>query len=501
MTKKQNDQSMPVTDEAENKYAHVSAKRSSLALRGAAWSFLNTVVPTILTSIVFIISSRYLMPKDFGVVALVSSFVSLAGAIAPIALGEAIVQYKNVRNYHLDTVFWLCIVSAALIYCLYLIIAPIVAINIHQPELLEFLPILGLKLFFDLSATVSNALITRAMTFHLIAARTIIATFISGVICIGLLLLGYGIWALVISQLATSITSCVAVLIGAKWMPGFAIKASALKDLYRYGLFASGNRFLTTLNLDQIIIGSSIGAAPLGIYNFSKRLFKLLNDAIAGALASVSHSLLSSLQSEKEKVKEAFLMATFGSSIVSFPAFIGLAAIAGEAIPLIFGAQWDDAVEPTRWFCLIGLMSCIGVIQSALINSQGRSDWWFYYVLFKQIFLIFTVVVLRDEGISVIVMAIALQTALFWPITFFMVKKIIEIKLKNYLYQFLAPLTASLIMLITIIAIQYYFKESAVVRLLIEIILGGMVYCATVMALSGKRIWIISNIFLGRNNK
>lgn len=486
--------------DAESKYAHVKTNRSELAIRGAGWSFLNSIVPTLLNSAVFVVSSRFLTPQDFGIVALVASFVSFMAAFAPVALGEALIQYKNLNKSHLDTVFWLCIFSAVFLFTLYFLISPIVAEKIKHPELIVFLPILGLKLFFDLSATVPNALIARAMSFHLIAARTIIATVISSVICISLILLGYGIWALVISQLTVSIASCIAAMFGAKWMPGFEIKMSSLRELYRYGLFASGNRLINTMNLDQIIIGSYIGTAPLGIFNFSRRLFQMLNDVIAGALTSVSHALLSSLQSEKEKVREAFLIATFGSAIVSFPAFVGLAAIAGEAIPFVFGNHWADAIVPTRWFCLIGLMSCIGVIQSALINSQGKNNWWFYYQLFRQIITIGSIIILRDKDISYIVMVIALQTVVFWPVTIVMVTKIINIKISYYFRQFVEPLLASLIMLSTVVLIGYFYSDTQPqVRLSLEIVVAAIVYSITVFALAHQRILPLLRSFLNKN--
>jgi O-antigen/teichoic acid export membrane protein len=486
--------------EGDAKYAHIKTKRSSAALRGAFWSAINASVPTLLNSLVFIVSSRYLMPHDFGIIALAVSAISLASAIAPAALGEALIQQLNIRKSHLDTVFWLCVGTALLIYGVLVAFSPLIAQAMGQQAVATFLPLLGLKLLFDLAAVVPNALIARAMSFHLIAMRTIVATLISSVICIGMLMSGYGIWALAISLMAVSMTSCIATFLGAKWLPGFDIKIQSLRDLAHYGFFASANRFLQVMNLDQIIIGSLINPAALGIYNFAKRLFQIINDVIAGALTSVSHALLSSLQDEKDKVREAFLLATYGSSIVSFPAFVGLAAIAGDAIPLVFGAQWSEAIWPTRWFCVIGLMTCIGVIQSSLINSQGKSDWWFYYQLFKQALTIATILFMLDKGVTYIVMALALQTLILWPITLVMVEKIIKLKITTYIRQFLAPLFASLIMLISIFLISYFIQEiSPITRLIVEIVIGMLIYALSIFILSRNKITMIINVFLHRS--
>jgi O-antigen/teichoic acid export membrane protein len=485
--------------QSDTRYAHINTKRAAAAMRGTFWSAINAIVPTLLNSLVFVVTSRYLLPHDFGMVALAVSVVSFASAIAPAALGDALVQRFNIRKHHLDTVFWFCISSALLIYIVLVLLSPTIAMEIGHADIAKFLPIIGLKLFFDLSAAVPNALIARSMSFHLIAVRTIVATVVSSVLCIGMLLNGYGIWSLVISQLSVSITGCVAVFFGTKWLPGFEISAKALRDLGQYGVFASGNRFLQTMNLDQLIIGSLIGTAPLGIYNFSRRLFQMLNDVIAGALNSVSMALFSSLQNEQQKVKQAFLVATFASSIISFPAFIGLASIAGEAIPIVFGAHWSAAIWPTRWFCLIGLMSCIGVVQSSLINSQGKSNWWFYYQLFRQVLTISTIVFLYDKGVSVIVLVIAVQTLLCWPITLVMVRKIINLKISSYFRQFMEPMLASVLMFVTIILVRGFLEEnSPALRLVAEIAMGAMIYALTIFAMARQKILKLAKTFLNR---
>ena len=104
------------SSKAERKYAHVSANRSTAALRGTFWSAVSSNAPTILGALVFIITSRYLSPRDFGVVALASSVISMASAIAPVAFGEALIQQQNINNRHLNSVFWICIISAIIIY-------------------------------------------------------------------------------------------------------------------------------------------------------------------------------------------------------------------------------------------------------------------------------------------------------------------------------------------------------------------------------------------------
>ena len=475
-------------------FDYLREHRGRAAVRGAIWSALNTIIPTALTALVFVVTSRYLMPSDFGLVALATSIVMFGSGFGPAAFGEALIQQQVIRRSHLDTVFWLGLGSASLIYAVVVAIGPILARSMGQPGIVKLIAIIGLKLFFDLAAIVPNALISRAMLFHLAALRTGIATVISSAVCLGLVLGGFGLWAIALAQIASAAASCAAAFWGARWLPGFRVKRSSLRDLAHYGIFASANRFLQTMNLDQLIIGTFASPAALGIYNFARRLLQMLNDIVAGGLTSVTHVLLSSLQSDQARVRQAFLMATFGCSLVSLPAFVGLAAVAPGLIAVIFGAHWAPAVWPVRFFCVIGVMGGIGVIQASLITSQGKAHWWFYYQLVRNILTIGTVIALYRAGIAYIVFALMIGVLLLWPVTLVMVSRLIGLSVGGYFRQFLAPLAAAAIMVAGVALVGSILSaQSPLVRLVAQVACGGIVYSVAIFALARRQIVTLRN--------
>ena len=480
-------------------YAHIKVGRGAAALRGVFWSGINSAVPTIASSLVFVVSSRYLTPTDFGLVALAGGIGAFASALAPAAFGEAIVQRLNVETHHLDTVFWLCVQSALTLYLALVLGADWIADYVRHPEIATLILVLGLRVIFDLFAAVPQALITRSMAFNLIAYRTIVATLVSSALCLTLIALDYGLWALALSQLSSSAVSCLAAFWNARWRPGFDVRLSSLRDLGRYGIYASGNRFLSMMSLDQIIIGAFAGAAMLGIYNFAKRLYSMLHEVITGALYSVAYTLMSSLQNQRETVRDAFLLTTFGSAVVSFPAFFGLGAIAGDAIPLIFGDQWINAVAPVRWFCLIGIFSCVGAIQAALITSQGKSNWWFYYFVVQQLGTIVVIALTHQSGVDIIIMYLALKTLLIWPVSVYMSLKIINVGIFSYIRQFSAPIIASIVMTVVILYMRsFIIDEDIYLRLLYMIATGAIIYALMIAVLAKARLRYAFNLLIRR---
>ncbi|WP_028034185.1 lipopolysaccharide biosynthesis protein [Chelativorans sp. J32] len=480
-------------------FSHMRSGRAQAAVRGALWAGLNSFAPAVVAAGVFTVTSRYLTPAEYGLVMLAASISFFASAIAPAGFGEALIQRRDVTKKHVDAVFWLCVGSALLIYGGLLLLTPLLAKFLGQAGLLTLLPAVGLRVVFDQAAIVPSSLLARSMSFDKIALRTTIASLVAAAVCVPLLLMGYGAWALALSFVAGSIATFSAAFLSVAWKPGLNFSLNSLREVARYGVFASGNRTIQLLNSDQLLIGWLLGTAPLGIFSFSRRIYQLLNDLIAGALRTVSFTMLSSLQTEHEKLKEAFLFATFASSAFSFPIFVGLAAVAGDLVPLVFGSHWAEAVPSLQAFCALGLISCIGVLQSSLITSQGRVGWWMSYQAAQQILSAVVILALYRFGITVVVVAMAVKTLITWPISVALTLRILRLDVLSYARQFLAPVVASVVMFASVLAVRSAMPEAhPVVTLTLEVLTGALIYGAVLAVLVGRQLLRMRDLILKR---
>ncbi len=483
---------MTATANTGPELAHVKTGRALAAVRGAMWSMLSSFAPAAFGIVVFMATSRVLSPAEFGIVAFAASIATVGMAVAPMGFRDALIQRDTITAHHLDAVFWLCIGAAALIYAIIVASAVPIATRFGEPELAWLIPFIGLRVVFDMAAAVPNGLLVRAMSFKKIAMRTTMASLVAAVGCLALLWLGFGLWALAFSQLATSIVACAGALIAARWRPGFSFDLKALKELRAYGLFATGNTFITTLSIDQLLIGALLGPAGLGIYGFARRIFQILTDLITGALNLVSYSLLSSMQQEQDKLREAYLFGTFASSIIAFPVFAGLALIAADFIPFAFGPQWIDAIPVVQAFCALGLLTAVGVLQASLVKSQGQADLWFYYMVAKQLITVLYVFLFSGWGVSALTNALVVQNFVMWMPTVYMVVRLLRISPWTYLASFALPVFATLIMVAVGILVQHELPTaSPLLRLGATIGSCGLVYAAVVLLLGRHKILAI----------
>ena len=480
---------MTIATEPRATRDHPTKGRASAAIRGTLWSLVSSFVPGVLGLLVFLTTSRVLSPAEFGLVAFAASIASIGVAVAPAGFREALIQRDRITPAHLDTVFWLCVGAALLIYAALCGAGPLIAQASGQPQLVLLIPLVAARVIFDMAAAVPNALIVRTMSFKMLALRTTAASAVTALVCLGLLWAGFGLWALAFSQLAGSVAACLGALIGARWLPGTRFEMAALRDLRAFGLFSNGSHFISTLNLDQLLIGALMGPAWLGIYSFARRIFQILTDLISGALNLVSYSLLASMQHEPAKLRDAYLLGTFASSVVAFPVFAGLALVAPDLIPFAFGDAWLSAVPVVQAFCVLGLLTAVGILQSSLIRSQGQADLWFYYLLGKQAATVLYIFLFSGWGVVPLTTSLVILNCLLWLPTLRMVVQLLRVSIWAYLGSFTLPIAATLVMCGCGWMVQHELAGAdALVRLGATISAAAMSYGAVILLLGRRRL-------------
>jgi len=480
---------MTIVSDAAAARDHLTKGRAAAAIKGTLWSLVSSFVPGVLGFLVFLASSRVLSPTEFGMVAFAVSIASVGVAVAPAGFREALIQRQQITAAHLNTVFWLCLGAALVIYAALCAAGPFIGSAAGQPLLPSLIALVGARIIFDMAAAVPNALIVRTMSFKMLALRTTVASVVTALVCLGLLWAGFGLWALAFSQLAGSIAACIGAMVGARWLPQLQFDRSALRDLRAFGLFSNGNHFITTINIDQLLIGALMGPAWLGIYSFARRIFQILTDLIAGALNLVSYALLSSMQSEPKKLREAYLLGTFASSVVAFPVFAGLALVSADLIPFAFGRSWVAAVPVVQAFCVLGLLTAVGILQSSLIRSQGHANLWFYYILGKQAATVLYIFLFASWGVVALTTSLVILNVLLWLPTLQMVVRLLGISLWTYLRSFALPVLATLTMCACGWLVQHELGTAdPLLRLATTIGAAALSYGAVIVVLGRKQI-------------
>jgi len=467
---------------------HRSGGRARASFSGVLWNFGNVAVSTLLTLSVFLVTSRILAPADFGAVALATAIVTIAATFVPMAFGEALVQRAELKETHLHTVFWMTGVLGTGAYGAMVWAAPILA-GWTEPIIAEILPILALRVVLDALLTVPVSLIARRMQFRTIALRTTLANALGAIVCLWLVFDGYALWALVMSQLVNSAASLVIAAWAAGYRPRVVFSTPALSELKHFGLFSMGGRMVYEARVDQFLLGLVLGAPALGLFFFARRLFSMLIEASSGIFSPVTNVLIASLHSDAEKRRTAYLVASFASAALAFPIFGGLLAVAPNAVPLVFGQQWNDAIFPVQCFAALGIMNALGMMQASLIRNIGRPDWWFGYQVVVQMSVIPIILIFAPFGLDAIMMALVIRTIILWPVSVRKVGALLDMPVGHYLRSLHGPAIGVAALIPMVMAVPFVLPALGPSLLLfVQVLVGASVYALALLATSWARM-------------
>ena len=113
---------------------------------GMIWRFSEKITAQLVSFIVSIVLARLLMPKDYGIVAIVNIFIIIAEIFVTSGLGTSLIQKKDADDIDFSTMFWCNLILSILLYFILYFLAPLVAVFYNEYILTLVIRIFGLRL-------------------------------------------------------------------------------------------------------------------------------------------------------------------------------------------------------------------------------------------------------------------------------------------------------------------------------------------------------------------
>lgn len=326
--------------------------------------------------IVQIVLARLLTPEDFGAIAIVTVFISLAQVFVQSGFNTALIQKKDADEVDFSSVFYISLFIAVLLYVLIYFIAPFVADFYRDPILTPVLRVISITIFFGAFNSIQNAYVARNMMFKKLFYSSIGAILVSGTVGIITAYIGLGIWALVIQQLLNQISITIIMWFTVKWRPSLKFSLSKVRKLFSFGWKLLVASLLNVLYLDlrTLVIGREYTSSVLGYYNRGQQFPNVIVSNINGSIQSVMLPTLSAYQDNRIRVKEMMRRAIVTSSFLIFPMMIGMAVVAEPLVKIVLTDKWLPVVPFLQIFCLSYSLMPIHTANLQAINAMGRSD-------------------------------------------------------------------------------------------------------------------------------
>ena len=274
--------------------------------------------------------ARILVPEEYGIIAIVTAFISVAEIIAISGLGTALVQKKTPDKEDYSTIFSASMLLSVLLYAVLFVSAPIVSKFYGNSSITLLLRVHSLVVFSQSYLAVVNAYVQKQFEFKKSCLGNLLAIIIAGVIAILAAYRGAGVWSLVIYSMLASICAVIIVQSFVSWHPGIKFEIKRFRILFSFSWKVLISTLIGTLleNIYNLTIGKFYGDTTLGYYKQGNTY----PDAILGqtrtAIGAVIFPIFASLQDDRKALCASIKKMTHLSAVVIFPLAFGLIAVA-----------------------------------------------------------------------------------------------------------------------------------------------------------------------------
>lgn len=463
------------------------------AAKGVLWSLVQKWGRAGISIVVFVALSRMLPPEAFGLVALASAFTFFIELFLDLGFSTAIVQRADLEPEHLDTAFWVGILFGLVMTVATMAASGWIASFFGEPRLAPVLRWLSLGFVISALRSTQTAILQRKFAFKTLAARSMIAQTLGGVLGVAMAFSGYGVWSLVGQDLVSGLVGVAVLWRASNWRPTFRVSRKHYNDLFGFGAFVVGNNALTAVvrRSDDFLIGYYLGPTLLGYYTVGYQLLLVIIKVVTEVTNTVAFPTFSRIQHQPERMRRAFYKVTQYTSLLAFPVFLGLAAVAPDLVPLVFGEQWLPSVPVMQVLSLMGILQSILFFNFSVIRASGKPAWQLRIMLLNAVCSVIGFIIAVRWGIVAVAASFVIVGYLLAPVTYWTVRQLIQIDLRTYLRQFVPSLMASLLMAAVVVGLRYLLGDQAMnpyAKLAIYVASGMLTY-AVAIALAAPSIY------------
>ncbi len=456
--------------------------------RALIWRSGMQIAAQSLQWMITLVVIRLLVPRDYGLVAMAEVITSFLTILAGYSFTSAIIQAPEIDERRIRQFFGLLIVINLGLAALQFAAAPLVASYYREPMVASMLRVQALNYLFIPFITLPLALASRKMEFRSPALVHFFAMMTSGATVMALAWTGFGVWALVIGTVVLHASRAVGMAVATRWLMRPIFRFDGTASLLTYGGAVMANSILWFFysQADIFIGGRVLKAHDLGIYSTGLFLASLPVSKFIPALNEVGFTAYARIQDDLKAVHFSFLKSTRMVTLLFFPVFLGLAAVADNFVPVVLGPQWIPAAPIIRTIALVMPLYAIYTLLTPVVNALGQPRVGLTNSLIGLVIMPAAFFIGVRWGAIGLARAWAFGFPLLFLITTWRSLRVMKLGPLPLLEAMAPALLSSALMAAAVYAGSRMIRLSALFELGVLIAIGAAVYIATVALLFPK---------------
>jgi O-antigen/teichoic acid export membrane protein len=379
-----------------------SASLRQKATSGLVWTTAQQLGEQGVRFVVQVVLARILLPEEFGLIAMISVFLTIGNMVAQAGMGSALVQAKELTETDIRTVYTMNLLVGLLMVAALWLSAPFISQFYQQPELVLLLRVMSLAVFLQQLGAVHASLLGRELKYRQVMFANFPGMLISGGVGIAMALNGFGVWALVAQALVMPLITSSLLWKFSGWMPNFALSQASIGKLFPFGWRVAANQLLNAVfnNIYVLVIGRIYPVAEVAYYQRAKSFQNLTTMNVLQIFNRVAFPVLSRLNSEKsDRASEGYFKLLTVASWGIIPLIAIMGAVAEPMIVLLLTDKWIATVPYLQVLCAIGVFMILNVVNVNYLQAKGRADVVLKLSMLSKLFIVISLLITFKLGV------------------------------------------------------------------------------------------------------
>ncbi|MFK7897268.1 MAG: oligosaccharide flippase family protein [Myxococcota bacterium] len=354
-----------------------------LALKGSAYELMGYGASMVLRLGGNLVLTRFLLPSDFGLVAIVNAILYGLEMMSDVGLRMAVIQQENGDDQEfLDTVWTLQVARGFFLWIIACLVTYPIAEFYEEPELLLLIPVGASATLVSGFCSTSLYTVRRHLRLGLVNLVEFVGRLVATIVMISWAMVSPTVWALAAGGVANGLVRLVSsYMIPVGYRNKFHWDKESAGSVVHFGkwIFGSTALFYVGSRMDQFMLGHYMDMATLGVYSFAV----MIGEAAYAVMAKIIRGVLFPVFSRfadmgHDRLRSAYYETRLRLDALAMPAVGGLMALSQFIIDL----GWDERYAAAGWMLeLLCLRVAMGIVLDCCeicFIAAGHPRWAFF---------------------------------------------------------------------------------------------------------------------------
>jgi O-antigen/teichoic acid export membrane protein len=354
--------------------------------RNILYSSLAKGITLFCVALTSMVVARNLAPGDYGVVGFAGIIIGFLGQFSDMGVGNAVIRRKEVRQHNLDTALTLKIALSSCAFVIALSIAPFARHFFDHPATGNVIRILALNFLISSIGFIPQAMLTREMNYRALVIPGVVGAAVQCIAAVTLILRGWSFWSVVIANVGATLATGIVMQLTKRFPVHLRFDWADAHEYLQFGipLFGSGVLVFVIFNLDNFLVGASMGSIQLGYYALAFTWGSFICVILSGTVNNVLFPAFSAIQHDAVAVRRWYLKTV---DLVAFIAVVANTALLVNApffLVTFLGKgtnKWLPAVVSFRILCIYGIIRAVTEPLGPYLMARGRTRTLLYATL------------------------------------------------------------------------------------------------------------------------